>query len=283
MNKLKVAVVTDLHYGHGGEVNLDGTDISAITLPQVVQRLNRLTEPDITLFLGDIIHAEHNADECLQAVKRELDKLAAPFVIIPGNHDPNPARFYSYFERPDEIIECNGVRLLPFIDKEEPGFNASRSPEDIARFARARNNFPGPIVAFQHVSLYPPGKFNSHYNYTNSAKIVAAMQESDVLLSISGHDHTGYRDFSDGPTTFCAVPALSNAPFKFQVITIKGKTITSQVEQLVNPGELELFGKHRNSLLLTRTTGLKTTTQTENTKCEGPDARFTPTKQTRDP
>jgi histidinol phosphatase-like PHP family hydrolase/calcineurin-like phosphoesterase family protein len=242
--KIKMAIISDLHYGHGGEVNLDGSDISEFTLARVIQRLNRLIKPDISLFLGDIVHAEHNAAKCLQAVQAELSKLESPYIIIPGNHDPEPEQFYNYFERPADIVEFKGFRFLPFIDKEEPEFNASRSIQDIERFAHARNDFSGHIIALQHVCLYPPGKFDSHYNYTNSAQIVDAMQESNVLLSISGHVHSGYSDYSYGASTFCTAPALSNEPFCFQLINIDGDTVTSHVEQLANPKELELFDYH---------------------------------------
>lgn len=243
-NKLKIAVITDLHYAHKGEVNLDGSDVTEFTLTRVVQRLNRLIKPDICLFLGDIIHPEDNVNECLQAVKNELSKLISPYIIIPGNHDPAPEQFYNYFDRPDDIVDFKGFRLLPFIDKEEPEFNASRAPQDIARFARARRDFSGNVIAFQHVTLFPPGKVDSHYNYTNAKEIVDAMQENNVLLSISGHDHPGYSDYSYGVSTFCSAPALSNEPFCFQVINIDGNTISSQIEQLANPKELELFDCH---------------------------------------
>lgn len=239
--KLKIAVISDLHYGHGGTI---GTDITGVTLPRVVRRLNHLVKPDITLFLGDIVHSCHDVDKCLQAVKADISKLKSPYIIIPGNHDPEPEQFYNYFERPIDIAEFNGFRFLPFIDKEEPGFNASRSENDIERFSRARSNFSGHIIALQHVCLYPSKKFDSTYNYTNSARIVEAMRKNNVVLSISGHEHAGHSDFFDGDTTFCTAPGLSNAPFRFKVINIDGDTVTSQNEQLAIPEELELFDCH---------------------------------------
>jgi hypothetical protein len=217
-----IAVLTDLHYGPPGEMAQRRSEIADTLLQQAVYRLNHLICPDVTVVLGDLLDDGTAADAhrrlaCLSGI---LDKLASPRIVIPGNHDGDVASFYRVFDRPAETIDLCGVRFLPFIDRDAPGHNATRSEADIARFVAARCDYAGPVVALQHVSLAPPGYAALPYNYTNAAEIVTAMRQAEVALSLSGHYHTGTNPIRDAMITFINAPSLCEAPFPFLSVTL---------------------------------------------------------------
>ena len=77
-------------------------------------------------------------------------------VIIPGNHDGDPQAFFSVFGTPQKHLDIAGVRFAAFVDEERPGWNAFRSEHDLRGMKELRAGFDGPIVALQHVPLFPP-------------------------------------------------------------------------------------------------------------------------------
>jgi len=183
-----------------------------------------MIRPDAVVILGDLIDDGRAADatERLQALKGIVDLLEAPTIVIPGNHDVEPDRFYEIFERPAETIDIGPVRFLPFVDPEEPGWNARRLPHDLERMARARAGHAGPIVALQHVPLFPPGSTPCPHAYTNAEDIVRAMEDHAITLSLSGHYHKGTETIRQGGSTYVNVKALCEAPFNVTLVQLEG-------------------------------------------------------------
>lgn len=244
--RVTIAVLTDLHYGITGALPARRSEIAHILLRRAVNRLNRLIQPDVTLVLGDLVDdpASPETPERLAVLREILDALISPWIAIPGNHDPDIDRFYAVFDRPNQVVEIAGVRFLPFIDPEAPGYNARRRVEDLARFQQARADFDGPIVALQHVCLLPPGRSGVPYNYTNAEEIIRAMQESGVTLSVSGHYHAGATSMQDGTVTFVTAPALCESPFRFLLITLSDGEVKVEEHQLAMPCDLDLEDRH---------------------------------------
>ncbi len=53
-----------------------------------------------------------NAKVLLQELKQLLELLNAPYIVIPGNHDPAPEIFYQTFDDPGNIetnLEHSGM------------------------------------------------------------------------------------------------------------------------------------------------------------------------------
>ncbi|MBN2390112.1 MAG: metallophosphoesterase [Anaerolineae bacterium] len=248
----KIAILTDFHYGPPLSHPRRRTEIADILLLRAVHRLNRFIQPDVTLILGDLVDDGTAPDkaERLEHLRAILDKLTSPTVVIPGNHDGDVNAFYRVFERPQAIADIGGIHFLPFIDREEPGYNASRSDVDLARFRQARQNYNGPIVALQHVCLAPPERLEMPYNYTNAQAIVDAMAESGVTLSIGGHYHKGAPVIhTEHHSTFINAPALCEAPFHFLVVTLDGGQVTAERHQLAMPANLRLVDNHVHTQL----------------------------------
>ena len=241
-----IAVIADLHYGVPSVARKRRSEIAEILLARTVRRLNRLIRPDVTLVLGDLLDdgGAPGAGERLLKLRGVLDTLDAPYIAIPGNHDSGADVFYQTFARPKAIEDVAGVRFLPFLDQEAPGYNASRSEPDLQRLRMAWADYAGPLVALQHVCLCPPAQAVTPYNYTNAAEIIAAMKEAGVTLSISGHHHDGAEDVNDGDITFVNAPGLCEAPFAFTVITIDRGQIRTQRHELAMLEHLHLVDNH---------------------------------------
>ena len=231
---ITIALLADLHYGARSPLPERRSDIADSLLERAVERLNGSVRPDVTLVLGDLLErgSAPGAPEHLSRLRSILDRLDGPYLAIPGNHDGDPEPFYRVFTRPTDIEDIAGVRYLAFLDPEEPGYNASRSPADIARFAAARQDYDGPIVALQHVCLFPPEFALAPYNYTNAPEIISAMQQARVALSVSGHYHPGAETVTEHNITFVTAPALCEEPFAFLVVTMSTGQVSTRRHEL---------------------------------------------------
>ncbi len=246
-----IAIIADVHYGADSSVPKRRCEIADLLLARTVRRLNRLIRPDITLVLGDLLDNSESpgAKERLSELRAILDRLDAPYIAIPGNHDGNTDVFYQTFTRPKAIEDVGNVRFLPFLDQEEPGCNARRSQIDLQRLRTSRAGYTGPLVALQHVCLSPPDQSATPYNYTNAPEIITAMKDAGVTLSVSGHHHPGAEDTKDDDVTFVNAPGLCEAPFVFTEITIDHGHIRTQRHALAMPEHLHLVDNHVHTQL----------------------------------
>ena len=241
-----IAVIADIHFGIPSSLPERRCDISDLLLMRTVRRLNKLIHPDITLILGDLIDDGNalDAEKNLLHIRSILEKLDAPYIVIPGNHDNNPEAFYKVFDRPEDIEDIAGIRFLPFVDQGMPGYNACRSDRDIERVYQARLGYGGPLVSLQHVCLRPPAQSVTPYNYTNAEEIISTFKTEGVTLSISGHHHSGAENTQDGDVLFVNAPGLCEAPFPFLEVTIDDGEIRTQRHELTMPKNLKLHDSH---------------------------------------
>jgi len=240
---LRIAAIADVHYA-SGSLEACGKRRSAIgdvLLTRVVRRLNRFIKPDLAVFLGDILDdgKGHRAQEEREHLLRILEKLESPYIIIPGNHDGKVQDFFNLYPCPPAMLDINGVRVVTFVDPEEPGYNARRSSADIARMDAARAGWDGPIVSVQHVPLFQPGTSASPYGYTNAAEVWDAFERNSFTLSLSGHWHQG-----DGAGKAVIVPGLCESPFPFVEITIDGDRVQTRRHELRLPDGADLIDYH---------------------------------------
>jgi histidinol phosphatase-like PHP family hydrolase/calcineurin-like phosphoesterase family protein len=241
-----IAVVADIHFGRNSSLPKRRCDIADLLLMRTVRRLNKLIHPDVTLILGDLIDdgSAPDAEKNLLHIRSILDKLESPYIVIPGNHDDNTEAFYNVFERPNDIHDIAGIRFLPFVDQEMPGYNACRSDRDVERVCKARLGYDGPLVSLQHVCLRPESQSVTPYNYTNVNEIISSFKSAGVALSISGHHHSGAENTQDGDVLFVNAPGLCEAPFPFLEVTIEDGKIHTQRHELVMPKNLKLHDNH---------------------------------------
>ena len=165
-------------------------------------------------------------------------------VIIPGNHDGDPQAFFSVFGTPQKHLDIAGVRFAAFVDEERPGWNAFRSEHDLRGMKELRAGFDGPIVALQHVPLFPPGAVDCPYNLTNAHEAIEAMRESAIFLSIGGHFHRGTDLLRTRGASFVVAPALCESPFQFLEIRTDGREINVRRHELGMQDRMALADAH---------------------------------------
>ena len=219
---LRIAVIADLHYSQTVittcRVKRWGHAIPGL-LDTALQKLNRETQPDVLLLAGDIVN-DANDTILLRTLRKLFDSVSCPWFAIPGNHDPSPDLFYRIFPPCPDYMDIQGVRIIPFpYDLQTATYQAFRTEKEISRLQQlAADKLPS--VMLQHVPLFPPGRVCCPYNYENAEQIIAAAQNCNVRLSISGHFHAGFSPFYDAPFPTLAVPALCECNFPFAVIDL---------------------------------------------------------------
>ena len=250
-SSLKIGVIADIHYGEDYPGGGRRCSIADLLLHRTVRRMNCLIKPDVVLVLGDVVDDGDaaGAEDRLRELRAILDKLDAPYLAIPGNHDGDSEQFYNVFSRPKPFEDIAGVRFLAFVDKQEPGYNATRSEQDLERIRMARADYDGPLVALQHVCLFPPERSLAPYNYTNVSAVISTLKECGVALSISGHHHHGAPDYREGGVAFVNAPGLCESPFPFLEISLADGDVTTRRHELVMPQDLQLIDNHLHSEL----------------------------------
>ncbi len=243
---MKMAVISDIHYSDEDMALKSKGRLGDILLLRAVHRINRMIRPDVTVLLGDLLNDGSEPDSgCKRRRLMEcIWKLESPVIVIPGNHDGNADDFYRDFPRPPAWIDIRGHRLVPFLDAEEPAFNARRSAADLQRMLDARADFNGPIIQLQHTALFPPELHPCPYNYNNIEEITTQMRKANIRYSVSGHYHPGIDGLTTDTGTFIVAPALCEEPFTFMEIVIDNERMTATRHPLQMPPHLKLFDAH---------------------------------------
>ncbi|MFA7186423.1 MAG: metallophosphoesterase [Victivallales bacterium] len=251
--KTKIAILTDLHFSKSANSALPVRkgEFADILLLRAVRRLNRFIKPDLVFIGGDLADGTTPGEtqELLAKLKKIIDLLEAPAIVTNGNHDPEDI-FYEIMGKPADFIDINGIRVVPFSDPEMPGFNAFRTPEEIARMRKLGTEFDGPLVSLQHVPLFPPELEGCCYNYTNADEIIKVMQETNYILALSGHYHQGFEKLDHNGISYITGRALCERRFDYTVIEIDehGK-VNCLREALAMPDELHLVDHHVHTSL----------------------------------
>lgn len=244
----RIAVLADIHYSPNPTPaeSERQADLAAILLQRAIWRLNREIRPDVTVVLGDLINLQpgQSKQDWLRQIQSLLRRLESPCITIPGNHDGPYSDFTSVFGEPPEWVDAAGIRFLPFLDVQEPGYNSRRTLADLERFARARQAWAGPMVSLQHVPLVPPGMTKSPYRLLNDAQAVAAMRAAGVGLALSGHYHYGLDLINDGHAFYATAPAMCEAPFPLIEVCFEPNACAVTRHELALPADWALIDGH---------------------------------------
>jgi len=231
---MKIAVIADLHFSHDAlELYWRVGHYADIFLGYAIQLFNSRIKPDVVFLAGDILDNPIGTKALYKKIKKILEGLESPYVIIPGNHDSH-VDFYEVFGKYPDYVDINGFRIIPFDDPELPGFNAVRTDKDLARLQKNISEFDGPIISLQHVPLIESDKNPCREHFTNADEIIEMIRNRNGGITIAGHAHPGVDEVIDNDGVYSiVVPAFCETPFKYMIIDVDvNLDIKIKIEQL---------------------------------------------------
>jgi histidinol phosphatase-like PHP family hydrolase/calcineurin-like phosphoesterase family protein len=251
---VKVVVLTDFHFSKTPNLAIPERkgEYADVLLLRAVHRLNRFIKPDLVFIGGDLIDQPKAADriELLEELKKIVDLIKAPTIVISGNHDPEQEIFESIFGKTPDFVDINGVRFVPFLDPGQPGYNALRPDNELKRMRSLGEAFDGPLVSLQHVPLFPPAAGSCPYNYINADEIIEIMRQTNYVAALSGHYHHGFELLGYQGLNCLTVSALCEKPFSYGIFEINTRgEIGYRQENLSMPEELKLVDHHVHTRL----------------------------------
>jgi len=237
-NCLTLLAVSDLHHmglaRQTAQAQQMRGELAQTLLKKVFLRLRHMgITPDATLVLGDLVEdgTDRNAALDFVSLHGELTRSGIPCLVVPGNHDGDPAAFNALFGSTPGLHKIGGYGFVLFNDTYSENHECVRAAEDLALLKKCAEENPElPLIAVQHPPIYPA--IDSHYPYrpTNAAEIIDAYQKSGVILSLSGHFHKGQKARIHERILYHTVPALCEQPFRFSLIRLVDSRV--EIEEL---------------------------------------------------
>ena len=125
---MRLAILSDIHYMSEPPAQPFARrgEYGDTFLLRAVRRFNHFIKPDAVLVAGDLINDPNDpaAEKLLEDLKKTLNRLTVPYLVIPGNHDPVHELFYKVFADHKKPLDIGNFRILPFADPETPINNA---------------------------------------------------------------------------------------------------------------------------------------------------------------
>jgi 3',5'-cyclic AMP phosphodiesterase CpdA len=190
MPPLRVLQLSDLHFGTREE-------------PEIEDDLRTLvadTGPELVIASGDLTH--RNTPEQHERAARFLRSLAAPLLVIPGNHDiPRwpPFRFTRTFDefvrvwhetepvyRSERLVVCGLNSVRPW--KQQGGALRREQIQHAAEVFRQAPDGALRVVAVHHHLLGAPWR-STKRTIANRSTVLGGLVDAGAELVVSGHVH----------------------------------------------------------------------------------------------
>ncbi|MCC7519795.1 MAG: metallophosphoesterase [Verrucomicrobiae bacterium] len=205
-----------------------------------VEEINEF-HPAFTLFLGDLVDfgekPEHHAHYAtwMETAK----KLTAPWLAVPGNHDPVEV-FQKYIAKEtDAVHDHQGLlRAITFHDAQpNPKHDATATPAQIEWLDRAISEAPGSgknVILASHVVFHkngPPDRAWYMKEGRTEFEVLLKKHQSRIFAMFTGHYHNGLRGWNDLGIHEVMMPAVC-----YNLVRIKGKSIPEAIQEWTEKG-----------------------------------------------
>lgn len=197
---LRLAHLSDLHFGR-----IDAA------LPDRLAAEVEGVGPDLVVVSGDLTMAGRRRE--FRAARRFLDRLTAPIMVVPGNHDIPvynlPARFFAPFARFDHyigggrqpLVDLPGVRLIGLNTVRSGGPYADWSLGRVSLWQQAwveRACAEAPAGVLKVLVLHHPvsdiDSIRSIHWTPRSREAVERFARAGIDLILAGHRHVAWTD-----------------------------------------------------------------------------------------
>lgn len=234
--------VTDLHLrqalpGHNGHVHRLSRHLPTL-LSALSERIASVA-PDLVAITGDLLDVPHALLDLVPGhdlraisqgaladymmVRRWLDSLGRPWMVLPGNHDHGPT-FDVVFGSEPVTRRCGHLTVHAFHDWEQAGNQALRiGPprrhfEQVVAAAREETD----EVHLQHFLVRPHVDYHYPLLYGDADDIAQRVtQAPGRRLLLSGHWHEGTDMVQIGNALMGGCPAFCEPPHRYRVFRIE--------------------------------------------------------------
>lgn len=243
--ELRLLVLTDMHYAlcrpEANPAHAERRcELGCELTRRAIQDATRRGGFDAIAVLGDLIDdgnaALAEADLLELAAVFRQDAPGVPLLIVPGNHDGDYSRLFAIFGDAAGPRHLCGYTFITFADRYKPGDVCTRNDEDRRLLDQCARRSEGPIIVLQHNPVNPVIDGDYPYMLTNRGQVMSDYSRTGVLLSISGHYHDGQALNSEGGVLYYTAPSLSEAPFPYTIIHMKGREVTVEPRRLMLQG-----------------------------------------------
>ncbi|MBW7864358.1 MAG: twin-arginine translocation signal domain-containing protein [Candidatus Hydrogenedens sp.] len=202
-----LAVINDTHVTNAASTGL---------LDLAVEQLNADSRVELVVVAGDL--ASLGSEGELALAKKSLDRLKAPFLAVPGNHDvapkgENPLSAYAaLFGEPHWVREAGGWTLVGLNSCEgtKSDVTVSAGELDWLRGTLSTTDAARPVAFFCHHPLNPNTKA---YRIKNAEEILGTFADRKLRVAAAGHWHGNQVEERDGvlfATTACCAATRDN-------------------------------------------------------------------------
>ena len=209
--------------------------------------------PDLVVHAGDISTDGEVVPDDLDYARRQLDRVPAPAVALPGNHDVGDGAAWTYDGAaavgaetlgryraafgPDRFSVGVGRWRLIGVDAQLLGSGEPEEDDQWAWFDEEIGRVPAatPVGLVLHKPLVPAdGDRDRPVRYVPEparGRVLAALATVDARLVVSGHVHQALRRDRDGiahvwvPSSWAALPDRIQAPIGAKRVGATGLTL----------------------------------------------------------
>ncbi|HPA18433.1 MAG TPA: metallophosphoesterase [Verrucomicrobiae bacterium] len=253
----RLALMSDIHWG---PMTLTNQTVYRAHLDQAIAAINA-ADVRLVLVAGDVTEKGNSGD--LAEVRKQLQKLRAPFLCVPGNHDVGnkilPGKrattkndvsfarikqYESVFGPATFVREEGGLRVI--------GINSSLFgsglPEERAQWELLESELAGPAakpsLLLCHFPLFVAGEDEPGGGYWNiepepRARLIRLLKRGGIKTVLSGHKHAPITHQVDGISYITTPPVSFGLPRAKQP---EGWTLVEMSPQGEARYEIKLIG-----------------------------------------
>jgi len=189
---------------------------STALVDRAVNMINETPQVRLVIVLGDLATTGKLPE--LKLAKRSLERLEAPYLVVPGNHDVEPrakdifANYEKVFGARNWVREEGNWTLIGFDSCEGDGSDVTVPPDTVAWLEKMAKKAGDkrPVALFCHHPLNPQTKA---YRVKNADQILGLFSGKNLRLVASGHYHGNQVESSHGitfVTTACCATTRPN-------------------------------------------------------------------------